>query len=431
MQALQNKHMQMGLSAAHTRSQRPGKLTPARALRFPDLPEVRLPSFFGDSTTATLNKGASGRADGNTDMTGRLMEGIVKVALQTRLRSWESIQVNAETNAMDILSGRFGGIKLSGQKWKTPLHLTSQHFEMKLGEVIVNYSALVMEQRISLGNVPAGTCTITLTAQDLGNFVVHQLLKEPASKAVDDQAFVFDRDSVRYWVDPHTKEASIYLEGEWAGDDSRYLVKMTPSSGVSMMSVEHSHPSAPNHKPHGIQRMVASRLGSSTMSSMSSDSEGDAADGEWSAAASLASTEDEASRSKEPTPEEKVAAAAAAILERSSRAASKSSAESTLEGAAALNNEGEGSSTSSSRSRSSTTAPVCNASRIERGLDSFFTHLCVNLQGVELARPRLFLLVPSNAEGAKETGHFPPGQPLLTITMDLRLLAVPPLDMRF
>jgi len=47
--------------------------------------------------------------------------------------------------------------------------------------MVVNYRALVMEQRISLRNVPTGTCTITLTAADLGNFVVHELLKEPTS----------------------------------------------------------------------------------------------------------------------------------------------------------------------------------------------------------------------------------------------------------
>lgn len=135
---------------------------------------------------------------------------------------------------------------------------------------------------------PAGTCTITLTATDLGNFVVHDILKDPTStvslatltsglsnlaypqpslanglirarlisshsedmpttrkvepcahpttalQAVDGQAFLFDKTSVRFWVDPLTKEGSVYLEGEWAGDDSRYSVKMTPSNGVSL-----------------------------------------------------------------------------------------------------------------------------------------------------------------------------------------------------
>jgi len=52
-------------------------------------------------------------------------------------------------------------------------------------------------------------------------------------QAVEEQAFVFDRDSVRFRVCPRTKEASVYMEGEWAGDDGRYLVKMTPSSSAS------------------------------------------------------------------------------------------------------------------------------------------------------------------------------------------------------
>eukprot|EP00983_Pelagomonas_calceolata_P084445 1156361-Pelagomonas_calceolata.AAC.6 len=67
--------------------------------------------------------------------------------------------------------------------------------------------------------------------------------------------------------------------------------------------------SPPVHKPQGTLRMVAHRVGCSTMSSMSSDSEGESADREESAAvtaaASMASTEGEAN-SKGPTPEEKV-----------------------------------------------------------------------------------------------------------------------------
>ena len=45
----------------------------------------------------------------------------------------------------------------------------------------VNYSALMLEQRISLRNIPSGICSITLSANDLGNFVVHELLKEAVS----------------------------------------------------------------------------------------------------------------------------------------------------------------------------------------------------------------------------------------------------------
>lgn len=53
--------------------------------------------------------------------------------------------------------------------------------QVSLGEMAVNYSALVLEQRISLRNIPSGVCSITLSADDLGNFVVHELLKEAVS----------------------------------------------------------------------------------------------------------------------------------------------------------------------------------------------------------------------------------------------------------
>lgn len=124
-----------------------------------------------------------------------------------------------------------------------------------MGELLVNYSELVFKQKVQLKNIPSGTCTITLTAEDLGNFVVHEILKEPTSKvrtppvcreaapihrraprvqcttprccrpcaappqAVKGEAFHFDRSSVRFVVDPITKEGSVFLEGEYAGDD--------------------------------------------------------------------------------------------------------------------------------------------------------------------------------------------------------------------
>jgi len=59
----------------------------------------------------------------------------------------------------------------------------------------------------------------------------------------------------------------------------------------------------------------------------------------------------------------------------------------------------------------------------------------VRLQGIELSRPSLSLLVPSSAnKGSSESPEGAPilaEQPLLTITMGLRLLDVPPLDMQF
>lgn len=53
------------------------------------------------------------------------------------------------------------------------------------------------------------------------------------AQAVQGKAFIFDKSSVKLQVDPRTKEGSVYLEGEWEGDGSVYLVKMTPSGGVS------------------------------------------------------------------------------------------------------------------------------------------------------------------------------------------------------
>lgn len=45
--------------------------------------------------------------------------------------------------------------------------------------MLLDYSALVMEQKVAMNNIPTGTVSITLTAADLGNFVVHQILAAP------------------------------------------------------------------------------------------------------------------------------------------------------------------------------------------------------------------------------------------------------------
>ena len=56
------------------------------------------------------------------------------------------------------------------------------------------------------------------------------------------------------------------------------------------------------------------------------------------------------------------------------------------------------------------------------------------MQGVELTKPSLSLLLPvkeKENEPPTEPSIVSPEEPLLTITMGLRLLQVPPMDMQF
>ncbi len=48
--------------------------------------------------------------------------------------------------------------------------------QVDLGEMIVDYGALLWQQRISLKNAPRGSVRIVLDAKDLGNVSVNELL---------------------------------------------------------------------------------------------------------------------------------------------------------------------------------------------------------------------------------------------------------------
>lgn len=212
------------------------------------------------------------------------------------------------------------------------------------------------------------------------------------------------------------------------------MVKMTPSGGVSMKALEQHAaaasargglmPSAKGNPPHtpGKLKMTAHRISNastgstSSVGSMSSLSSVGSVDGDADkdSSASSTSTAPRAPVSPPPVPKVGGEVAAAAAAMAALRAAAGDSME-----------------------LPTISLGPCNARVVEEGLASFFTHLHLNLQGIELTKPSLSLLLPKAASSAAAgaaaaaSGPVPADQPLLMITMGLRLLDVPPIDMQF
>lgn len=138
---------------------------------------------------------------------------------------------------MALLSGEFGGMTIRGTRWATPLQLTAERIEVDVGELLIDYGALVMQQKVLLRNIPSGTCSLVLTAQDLGNFMTHELMKGVAANAIQGETFNFDKDTVRISVDSQGR-GFVDLEGVWVKDKQRYKIRMVPTAhnpaGTSM-----------------------------------------------------------------------------------------------------------------------------------------------------------------------------------------------------
>lgn len=56
--------------------------------------------------------------------------------------------------------------------------------QVDMGNMEVDYGALVWQQRLALRNAPTGYTRIVLSAADLGNFMTHPIFKQVAATAI-------------------------------------------------------------------------------------------------------------------------------------------------------------------------------------------------------------------------------------------------------
>jgi hypothetical protein len=63
--------------------------------------------------------------------------------------------------------------------------LPSDAQQATVSEAILDYSAILFQQRIVLSNVPVGTSRVVFSAADFGNFLAHPLMQVAAKAAVE------------------------------------------------------------------------------------------------------------------------------------------------------------------------------------------------------------------------------------------------------
>jgi hypothetical protein len=58
-----------------------------------------------------------------------------------------------------------------------PINLHMSCLQVDVGELLLDYGALITNKAFALRNLPKGNCKIRLSGSDMGNFMVHPLLQ--------------------------------------------------------------------------------------------------------------------------------------------------------------------------------------------------------------------------------------------------------------
>ncbi|KAG2441302.1 hypothetical protein HYH02_009895 [Chlamydomonas schloesseri] len=344
-------------------------------------------------------------------MTGEVLQRAFTLALTTRLKEWGGIRVDVRSTAWGLLEGKFGGMTVLGDRWRTPLELTAEALTVDIGEMQLDTHKLVWQQAVALKNVPQGSVSFTLTSQDLANFMVHPLMAAAAGRAVQGKAFVFDRNSAAVRVDPANGRGVVTYTGIWAGDGQRYAVTMcTPPPPPAAAKPPPRAPGQPPAADNSVMaltvsavrlRPAAQRGGTGSFASMAS---GDEISG---------------------GPDEALPLPGGPLVSPPRPAAGAAGSAASVDG-----DDGD----------------AAGAAVVGEGLRRFFSSLVINLQGIELRLPALTVQlpppgsttaaaaarVPPNGAAVAAASPVPAGTPaLLTITMRVAIVQLPPLDMKF
>ena len=202
-----------------------------------------------DRATSSLDEAARE----SSDATAALLEGAIKLALGARLSSLGGVDARVLSDARALLRGRFGGLRVIGLGWRTPLSLTARRLEVEVGEVRVDLADLVWRRRLRLQNTPVGRTSFLLTPGDLGRFTQHPVFLKAAARCVEGAAFEFEPASVRIVAEEEEEEEAerraaaaaaaagggapaagrVVMEGRWVGDGERYRVVMVPRAAAA------------------------------------------------------------------------------------------------------------------------------------------------------------------------------------------------------
>jgi hypothetical protein len=142
-----------------------------------------------------------------------LIENLAVLILKTRLARYDEVKVKVDASPLGLIQGKIDGVTIQGTDWASPVALTSRSLYFSLGLTQIDYTALLMERRISLRSPkPQGQARILFSPNDFGNFLRHPLFQAATKRAVQGGPFNFDGSSVSI------EEGSVLFTGTWRGE---------------------------------------------------------------------------------------------------------------------------------------------------------------------------------------------------------------------
>ncbi|KAK9815744.1 hypothetical protein WJX72_008830 [[Myrmecia] bisecta] len=161
------------------------------------------------------------------DLSAGFLETVATMALKTRLKAYQQVETSMNCTAWGLLQGAVEGVQIRGQGWTSPLGLSARILEVTLGSARLDMGVLLRQQDIMLQNTPQGAARIVFNSTDFGNLLVHPLVKQLASRAIQGSGFLFDKYSVCICPDQGTSGA-VEFSGVWTGDGHMYHLLLSP-----------------------------------------------------------------------------------------------------------------------------------------------------------------------------------------------------------
>jgi len=111
-----------------------------------------------------------------------LLSKVAELVLRSRLTKVESVSVAVDSTPLEMLSGLVRGVTVQGKGWCTPLRLSCDALDVRVGRTEIDLQKLLKSQRIFMKTPARGTATMTFTASDWKDFLAHPLTKDALGK---------------------------------------------------------------------------------------------------------------------------------------------------------------------------------------------------------------------------------------------------------
>ena len=106
----------------------------------------------------------------------RLLSQVAELILRARLRECGGCDIDVSADPASLLAGGVTGVRVRGTRWCTPMKLSCQALDVRVGATAIDIGALA-RQRILLRKPAEGDATIRFTARDWDDFLLHPQMK--------------------------------------------------------------------------------------------------------------------------------------------------------------------------------------------------------------------------------------------------------------